>query len=92
MAALAACTQTKAPPSRAEQMAELPAEACGDGRVADLMGKRWNESMRAATLARAGAKTLRVIAPGMAVTMDYRVDRLNIETDAAGTITRIRCG
>ena len=34
----------------------------------------------------------RIIRPGMAVTMDYREDRLNIEIDAAGTISRVTCG
>lgn len=90
--ALAACAQTQTPPSREQQMAELPTADCGDAKLADLMGKAWAESMRADALKRSGARTLRVIAPGMAVTMDYRTDRLNIETDEAGRITRIRCG
>lgn len=34
----------------------------------------------------------RIIPPGTAVTMDYRSDRLNVETDEGGTITRIYCG
>lgn len=33
----------------------------------------------------------RVIPPGFAVTMDYREDRLNIETDSRGVITKIGC-
>ena len=90
--ALVGCAPTQTPPSRADQMADLPTEACGQGYVADLLGKRWSDSMRAATLKRSGAKTLRVIAPGTAVTMDYRTDRLNLETDAEGRITRLRCG
>lgn len=35
---------------------------------------------------------VRVIAPGMAVTMDYSAARLNLETDARGRITRFFCG
>ncbi|MGE7204466.1 I78 family peptidase inhibitor [Sphingomonas sp. NPDC019816] len=65
---------------------------CGETRVADLLGKPWTEAMRAPTLKRTGARTIRVIAPGDAVTMDYRTDRLNIETDAAGRVTKVRCG
>lgn len=34
----------------------------------------------------------RIIPPGTAVTMDYRSDRLNVETDEDGVITRIYCG
>ncbi|UYV37837.1 I78 family peptidase inhibitor [Rhodobacteraceae bacterium D3-12] len=39
-----------------------------------------------------GEKLVRIIAPGTAVTMDYRADRLNVETDKAGIITRVYCG
>lgn len=34
---------------------------------------------------------VRIIRPGMAVTMDYRPDRLNIEVDASGRIIRVHC-
>lgn len=33
----------------------------------------------------------RVIAPGTAVTDDFRIERLNIITDAAGLITALQC-
>ncbi|MFN4153990.1 MAG: I78 family peptidase inhibitor [Paracoccaceae bacterium] len=33
----------------------------------------------------------RIIRPDMAVTMDYRLDRLNIEIDRAERITRVHC-
>lgn len=39
-----------------------------------------------------GEKLVRIIAPGTAVTMDYRADRLNVETDATGIVTRVYCG
>lgn len=38
------------------------------------------------------AEAIRVIAPGMAVTMDFRPDRLNVEHDDDLVITRIYCG
>ena len=40
----------------------------------------------------AHAATVRVIRPGMAVTMDYRGDRLNIVVDRNGRIVRAHCG
>ncbi|EEW26764.1 I78 family peptidase inhibitor [Rhodobacter ferrooxidans] len=38
------------------------------------------------------AKPTRIIRPGMAVTMDYSPDRLNIEIDSAERIIRVACG
>ena len=35
---------------------------------------------------------LRIIPPNSAVTMDFRADRVNVDTDAKGMITRIWCG
>lgn len=49
---------------------------------------RTTERARRAT----GAKTVRTIRPGVAVTMDYRVDRLNVEVDDKGDIVAVRCG
>ncbi|MCC5963198.1 MAG: hypothetical protein JJU09_08720 [Rhodobacteraceae bacterium] len=34
----------------------------------------------------------RIIGPGMAVTMDFREDRLNIEYDDEEIVTRVYCG
>ncbi|WP_428968011.1 I78 family peptidase inhibitor [Sphingomonas sp. Xoc002] len=83
---LAACMTTP--------KAEGPSDGsgCGDAKAADLIGKRWTEALRAPTQKRTGARDLRVIAPGDAVTMDYRPDRLNIETDAEGKVVRLKCG
>ncbi|TAK09484.1 MAG: hypothetical protein EPO38_09440, partial [Rhizorhabdus sp.] len=46
------------------------------------------EEARAAARARA----VRVIRPNQAVTMDFRPDRLNIETDDGGIVLSLRCG
>ncbi|WP_230480655.1 I78 family peptidase inhibitor [Sphingomonas sp. Leaf21] len=83
---LAACTPSPKP-------APMTNDAgCGDTRVAGLIGKVWTESLRADAIKRSGARAIRVIGPETVVTMDYRTDRLNVETDAAGRITRLRCG
>lgn len=84
--AAAGCTpQKKAEP--------LPAMVeCDANRVLDLKGKQRSPAIEADALARSGAKRLRWIEPGAAVTMDFRVDRLNLHVDKAGTITDTRCG
>ena len=37
-------------------------------------------------------RPIRVITPGMPVTRDYRLDRINFDLDDAGGIVRIWCG
>jgi len=61
--------------------------ACGAAGLQTLLGQPASvlETMRF-------ANPVRVIRPGMAVTMDFNPARLNIEVDAAEEITRISCG
>ncbi|WP_413061367.1 I78 family peptidase inhibitor [Sphingomonas carotinifaciens] len=66
--------------------------ACRADRAQDLVGKPWAPAGEAAVLKRTGARALRVVGPDTMVTMDYRPDRLNVETDAGGIVTRLRCG
>lgn len=90
--ALAACTSTAS---------LLPAEAGptvkGDGRcdaapVAWAVGQSADESVMKKVWQQSGAGLIRPIAPGQAVTMDFRQDRINVHLDAGNTITRLDCG
>lgn len=76
----------------ADVAATADRSGCGDSKIAGWVGKPWSDSMRAPALKASRARSLRVIAPDTVVTMDYRTDRLNIETDAQGRITRLKCG
>ena len=60
---------------------------CGAADLQYLMGQK----ARVLTTMRF-SQPLRVLKPGMAVTMDYAPNRLNIELDAADTIIRVACG
>lgn len=73
----AACVADDAPPP----------DGCGAAELQGLVGQPQSvlETMRF-------SQDLRVIPPGTAVTMDYREDRLNIDLDEAGQITRVWCG
>ncbi len=77
---LAACTTGRPPPPPAE-------DTCGGADLQGLVGQSAAvlETMRF-------SQPLRVVRPGIAVTMDYRGDRLNIEVDAAELIVRVTCG
>ncbi|OWK34003.1 I78 family peptidase inhibitor [Sphingomonas dokdonensis] len=65
--------------------------ACNAAAVQDLLGKSAT-TVQAAAKQRAGAALVRTYESGSPVTMDYRADRLNIETDAGGTIVKLSCG
>lgn len=85
--AVLGCTP-KAPPPVA---GEVPGVRCDANALAGLKGRKASE-IGAEALRLSGARSMRSYGPGDAVTMDYRGDRLNIETDAAGVAVRFTCG
>jgi hypothetical protein len=78
-----ACATTRTPPATAR---------CDAAPVADLVGKPANSDLAADALKRSGARSIRWKAPGMAMTMDYRIDRLNIAIDDKNVVTGVDCG
>lgn len=102
--ALGACTTPgetvdapAAPPPPADGTS-TPAEpdpfqrACDAAGTSVLVGRPASTGVGAEALRLSGARTLRWIRPGDAVTMDFRTDRANVELDAGGRVTRVRCG
>jgi len=61
--------------------------ACDAQMLSYLIGQPIGE-IDTATL----PQPLRIISPGMAVTMDHRVDRTNIELDENDRVVRVYCG
>ncbi|MDQ2095794.1 I78 family peptidase inhibitor [Rhodalgimonas zhirmunskyi] len=87
--ALAACDTTNAPanaPRSAGKTVSNTDGVCAASSLAGFVGQPVND------VDLAGNDPLRIIAPGMAVTMDYSPERLNVETDANGVIVRFYCG
>ncbi len=85
---LAACQST---PDRTEQPAQSENGVCQRDAAKSLVGKQRvsDEEAKQAT----GASQVRQIGPGQPVTMDYRKERVTIETDpATGKIVRAMCG
>lgn len=82
--ALMGCVLEPAPPVTDP----LPGQdACGASGLQDLVG----QSAKKLEVIRF-AHSVRIIRPGMAVTMDYSAERLNIEVNAAEVISRVSCG
>ncbi|EFW80378.1 Lipoprotein [Pseudomonas savastanoi pv. glycinea] len=42
--------------------------------------------------ARTGSQDARILGPDDMVTLEYRSERVNVNTDASGKVTRINCG
>ncbi|MFP1642937.1 I78 family peptidase inhibitor [Pontitalea aquivivens] len=84
--ALAGCRAAPALPPDPANPADPGADACGAVRLQHLVGQPESvlQGMRFDA-------PVRIIRPGMAVTMDYRPDRLNIEIDARNRIARAHC-
>lgn len=82
-------SSSMAPPSDASTPAAM---LCDAGKALAAIGKVATQAVVDKVVADSGSRSARVIKPGMAVTMDFREDRVNIDVDAANKITAIRCG
>lgn len=65
---------------------------CRPDTLDALVGKTASEEVIAKAVRDAGARNARVVKPGMAVTMDFREDRLTIRVDEANKIEGASCG
>lgn len=65
---------------------------CNAEGLNDLIGRPRSDQLGAEAQRRSGARTLRWINPGDAVTMDFREDRLNITLDAQSRVEGLSCG
>ena len=97
---LAACSSP--PPRTADEPPQavvdpVPAGAegvtpCKPDAVKAMVGKVADAATVDKAVKVSGAKHARVVKPNMAVTMDFREDRLTIQVDAQNRITSINCG
>ncbi|MES2057457.1 MAG: I78 family peptidase inhibitor [Pseudomonadota bacterium] len=69
-----------------------PPRACNADRVQQFVGSPGSAKVVASAKRRAGARAVRRITPGMMVTMDFRMDRLNVYVNAQGRVERLTCG
>ncbi|WP_394238310.1 I78 family peptidase inhibitor [Pseudomonas anguilliseptica] len=84
---LAGCSSQ--PP--AQQAAEISGD-CDVEQVHGALGQTASSELIEQVQQQANAKTLRVLAPGDAATMDYNPQRLNIDIDESEVIIRLTCG
>jgi hypothetical protein len=68
------------------------ASQCDPEKLTGLTGQTATEAVIQKAVKDSGARNARVLKPGMAMTMDFREDRLSIEVDAQNRIVRANCG
>ena len=71
---------------------EPDAAECGADKLDRWLNVLPTETVKAEIREAVGHDRIRYIAPGDAVTMDLRPDRLNVETGVDGRIKLFRCG
>ncbi len=96
---LAACSHDPAgggsagrSPVADEQVMPLPGGECRSEPLKPYVGKLASKDVLDQALRDSGAKHSRIVQPGMAVTMDFRPDRITVAVDAENKIERISCG
>jgi hypothetical protein len=76
-----------APPDAGPAVPDAADDTCNAAPLGRLIGQDATTLERELIL-----RQVRVIRPGMAVTMDYSAGRINFEVDDANRIVRIFCG
>ena len=68
------------------------ARSCAAGPAQAALGRPYTPELAQRAGAASGAGLVRRLTPQTQVTLEYRADRLNLDTDAAGNVTRVHCG
>jgi hypothetical protein len=79
-------------PAPASATLPVPPGECAAETARLLEGKVFDADIQAQAQRLTGARSVRVVRPGQAVTMDFNPFRLNIELDASDRVLRVRCG
>lgn len=89
---LSACAAPAPAPTPASAAPPEPVFQCNADGARFAVGQPLSPQLEAAARVRAGAGTVRALKPGEAVTMELNGGRLNLDVDARGRVTDVRCG
>ncbi|UUZ64269.1 proteinase inhibitor I78 [Polaromonas sp. P1-6] len=93
LAALLGCATPHTPSAGPSPAPSGPSGGICNAQGAQFaIGKAPGASIVEQARQRSGAYMARVLRPNQAVTMEFNAQRLNLDVDAAGVITRARCG
>jgi len=82
---ITACETAVLPP--ADVLPPATADSCNAAQYENLIGKDATALERELIM-----RPVRIIRPGMAITMDYSPDRINFDISEYGKVARIWCG
>ncbi len=92
LTAAAACAPTSGTDSGQQPASEPSPAMCDAAQAQFAVGARYSDALAERARTAAGAASVRRLVPGQVVTMEFNGTRLNLDTDAAGTVTSARCG
>lgn len=88
---LAGCSSTSGS-AKDPVVAEAGSGRC-DAKAAEFtVGKKASPQLLEDARTRSGSQSARILRPNDMITLEYRSDRLNLNTDAGLVITRVNCG
>lgn len=90
VALLAACST--APAAQTPVHGETPGHTCVTDGTDQFIGQTRSDATGAEIKRVSHAAVLRWAPPDVALTMDYRADRVTVHLDAANKIVKINCG
>jgi hypothetical protein len=91
-AMLAGCSTSSTEPATDAATSETGHSRCEAKAAEFTIGKQASPQLLEEARKRAGAQNARFLLPTDMITLEYRSDRLNLNTDANRVVTRVNCG
>ncbi|MCY7318684.1 MAG: starvation-inducible protein [Ramlibacter sp.] len=85
---LAACAGV---PASGTSPSPGPGAICNAADAQFAVGRTVDVALQEQARARSGARVVRTLRPGQVVTMEFSAERLNLDVDASGKVTAVRC-
>ncbi len=90
---ITACTGTLAQaPAPAPAPSGRGGHECKAADAQFAVGQSADAALLEQARQRSGSRIARILRPGQMVTMEYSAERLNLDVDASGKVTSVRCG
>ncbi|AWA38978.1 I78 family peptidase inhibitor [Pseudomonas sp. 22105] len=92
VALLAGCTTTSSESQKDPVATEAGHGRCEVSAAEFALGKKASPELLEQARKKAGAQNARFLKPNDMITLEYRSDRLNLNTDQNLVVTRVSCG